>query len=322
VSKRSNICVIIAAKDASATVGRSVASALRQTEVLEVIVVDDGSTDLTAAVAAKADDRSGRLRVIQLKANAGPSAARNRAIAETQADLVCVLDADDYLADGRFTRMLADTGPDWDFLADDLLLAPGAAPNAPTGRLIGVPVGVAQRLDIVEFVHGNITDHRRPRRELGYLKPLMKRGFLAKTGLTYDESLRLGEDYVLYAQALLRGARFILMPACGYIAVESAGSLSHLHGVAELAALAASDARLIEDARRRAPQAVPALEAHHRRVRRGLDHRLMLEAKKRGNWPTVAKHLFRTPATTAYILDQTFRAKTAALRSRSKKPWL
>jgi hypothetical protein len=43
----------------------------------------------------------------------------------------------------------------------------------------------------------------------------------------------------------------------------------------------------------------------------------MLDAKTRRDWLTVAKHLFQTPATTAYILDQTLRAKTAAVRNRS-----
>jgi succinoglycan biosynthesis protein ExoU len=309
MAKALDICVVIAAKNASATVGRSVASALRQVEAREVIVVDDGSTDRTAAIAAEADDRSGRLRVIQLEANAGPSTARNRAIADSEAALVSILDADDYLADGRFARMLANAGSEWDLLADDLFLASEATPDAPTRRLLGVPEGQVRQLDVVEFVGGNLADPRRPRGELGYLKPLMNRDFLARSNLAYDESLRLGEDFVLYAQALLRGARFVLMPACGYVAVEHAGSLSHRHGTAEVAALAAADARLIDEARNRVPHAVPVLETHRRGVQLKLDHHLVLDARRRGDWPEVARRLVRTPATIAYVLGQTLQAK-------------
>lgn len=60
-SAENNVCVIIAAKNASDTIGLAVASALREPEVAEVVVIDDGSTDGTAAAARQADDGSGRL---------------------------------------------------------------------------------------------------------------------------------------------------------------------------------------------------------------------------------------------------------------------
>ena len=46
-----SICVVIAAKDASATIGRAVTSALAEPEVAEVIVIDDGSADATGPAA-------------------------------------------------------------------------------------------------------------------------------------------------------------------------------------------------------------------------------------------------------------------------------
>ncbi len=70
--------VVIAAYEAAGTVGDAVASVLRQSaQDFEVIVIDDGSRDETAAVASQFDDP--RVHVHRQQ-NAGPSAARNRGI--------------------------------------------------------------------------------------------------------------------------------------------------------------------------------------------------------------------------------------------------
>src|SRR5690606_5010054 len=76
-----SVCVCIAAYNAEDTIARAVDSALRQSHVTEVIVVDDASMDGTVAIARQCDDGSGRLSVIVLERNGGPSGARNRALA-------------------------------------------------------------------------------------------------------------------------------------------------------------------------------------------------------------------------------------------------
>ncbi|WP_206366469.1 glycosyltransferase family 2 protein [Sphingomonas gei] len=230
--------MIIPAYDAAATIGRAVASALAQPEVAEVIVVDDASGDATIAQARAADDGSQRLSVLALPDNRGPSAARNAAIHAGRAPLLAILDADDFLLPGRFARLLA--RPGWDFIADNILFVPEGAEDAP----VPVLADRHRRLALHEFVARNISRPGHPRAELGFLKPLIRRAALEKIGLRYQEDIRLGEDYLLYAEALARGAVFELSEACGYVAVERATSLSGRHRTEDLGRLLAADRRL------------------------------------------------------------------------------
>lgn len=89
------VSVVIPAYNATPTLERTLISVLSQTRPAdEVIVVDDGSTDGTATLVQRATDLHPRLRLIR-QSNAGPMAARNRAIAESTGDLIAPIDADD-----------------------------------------------------------------------------------------------------------------------------------------------------------------------------------------------------------------------------------
>lgn len=168
-----NVCVIIAAKEAQATVGRAVACALADPLTAEVVVVDDGSTDETRAAANRADDKSGRLTVLWLGRNVGPAAARNLAIAATSAPFITILDSDDYWLPGRLGRLMAQMDRH-DFLADDLLRVKEGREQEPAATLMGPRAVLPRSLTLAEFALANVSRMGRDRQELGFLKPVMR----------------------------------------------------------------------------------------------------------------------------------------------------
>jgi hypothetical protein len=87
--------VVIPCHRAAATIAMAVRSVLTQTEAdLELIVVDDGSPDDSAALAVAAADGDKRLLLLR-QPNAGVAAARNAGIARARGALIAFLDADD-----------------------------------------------------------------------------------------------------------------------------------------------------------------------------------------------------------------------------------
>ncbi len=89
------VSVLVAAYNGEAFVGEALASLGAQTfRDFEAIVVDDGSTDGTAALVAKLAARDERFRLIR-QANGGTQAARNAALAGARGAWVALLDQDD-----------------------------------------------------------------------------------------------------------------------------------------------------------------------------------------------------------------------------------
>jgi succinoglycan biosynthesis protein ExoU len=273
------VCIIIAAYNAAATIRRAIVSALAQNAAGEVIVVDDASTDNTAAVAECANDATGRLRIIRLDRNEGPAAARNHALDRTALPFVSMLDADDYMLPNRLERLVREAEAGYDLVADDIVLLNDGSDEV-VGSLFDIAPRVPGEVGFAAFVIGNLSDPGAPRRELGYLKPLIRRDFLERHRLRYDPTLRLGEDFMLYATALASGARFRLVIAGGYVAVARPDSLSHRHRTEDLRALLMADEKLsrrpgLSRNDRR------ALRRHRRDTRSKYRQRQLLDIKNR-----------------------------------------
>jgi GalNAc5-diNAcBac-PP-undecaprenol beta-1,3-glucosyltransferase len=99
-----SVSVVISTYNRAELVSRAIESALAQPGDVEVVVVDDASTDETEQRVASFADR---VRYLRQDENAGPGAARNRGIREAHGDLVIVLDDDDELVPQAVERVRA-----------------------------------------------------------------------------------------------------------------------------------------------------------------------------------------------------------------------
>jgi succinoglycan biosynthesis protein ExoU len=290
------VCVIIAARNAAATIARAIRSALLEPQVTEVVVVDDASNDETAAVARSVDDGSGRLRVLSLAANRGPAFARNRAIDNSAAPLISVLDADDFFLAGRFSRLL--DGKDWDFVADNIVFIDESKFEHEPPRPEFMPDPFF--LDLRGFVEANIARRGKPGSELAFLHPVMRRSFLDAHGLRYNEALRIGEDYDLYARALAKGARFKVIRTCGYGAIVRRDSLTRRHSTADLRLFCEADdaiAALCSAEQRE------MVRQHQRKVRARYELRRFLDVKTTSGIMAALTYGLRNPSAVPAIIS-------------------
>ena len=295
--------VLIAARDRADTIERAVLSALAQDEVRTVVVVDDGSTDDTAARAHRCDRGGKRVIVERLLSSVGPAAARNIAIEISTTLWLAILDADDFFCPRRIGALLSQSS-DGDFVADDLVHVRENLIGQEASAPIYSPASIKpQCLTLEQFVLGNVTRRGSHRNELGYLKPLIRREFLDRNALRYDESLRLGEDYVLYARALAAGARFLVIPIPGYVAVEREDSLSARHSRQDLEALRNSDRELMAASHLTRSER-EALGKHYADVDRRAQWLVLVEALQSRNYVQFVSTLFRSPALTLYLTER------------------
>ncbi|ONG70995.1 hypothetical protein BKK42_17900 [Bacillus cereus] len=101
------VSIIVPAYNVDKFIEKCLSSILEQTYTnIEVIVVDDGSTDKTGQLIDNVSQQDNRVNVIHKK-NAGVSAARNTGIEMSKGDYLVFVDADDYIAQDYVEYMLS-----------------------------------------------------------------------------------------------------------------------------------------------------------------------------------------------------------------------
>lgn len=300
------VAIVIPVYNAADTIERAVASALAQdmppSVALDIVMVDDCSTDATPKICRALADKHENVTFIQQEKNAGPSAARNRALDATDAAWFTPLDADDHMAPSRINSLYttAQAG-DWSMVADNLLIAFEDAPQSAVRYLWpGKPAGQME-LTLAIFVAQNLRTVG-DRSELGFLKPLIDRRALEDYPV-YHPEMRFEEDYDLYTRLLMQGARSCLVDPMGYYAVRVENSLSSRQKAIDFQRLLDCDRRLLADPRVQG-EARKTIRQHLKENQNEWVWLRAIDAVKARDWSAFARCFTVSPSATFHLFGQ------------------
>jgi glycosyltransferase involved in cell wall biosynthesis len=167
--------VVLCVRNGAPTLGRQLAALAAQDVAArwELLLVDNGSTDGTGAVAASWQARMPWLRIVA-EPVAGLNRARNRGVAVARADRILCCDADDEV-DGSWVRKMLAGLERFDVVGGALVPFPDASPAA---RSLGVPqvAALPTMLDHEYAVGANLGFHRDVHDALGGFDPSFDQG--------------------------------------------------------------------------------------------------------------------------------------------------
>jgi glycosyltransferase involved in cell wall biosynthesis len=215
MTARPLVSVVIPVHNRAHLLGRAVQSVRAQTfQDLELVVVDDGSTDGSAEVVGPSDDP--RIRVVRLTRKSGVSRARNTGILHARGSLVAFLDSDDEWLPDKLERQIAHfQQPEEDnvlvscrHVRYDDLTDRVAAPSPP------IPTGEP---------FGQIVDGQAPLPSC----VVVPRAAITAVG-ALDETLAAFADYELWLRLADAGTRFVEL---GDVLV-----IKHEHGARQISA--------------------------------------------------------------------------------------
>lgn len=307
-----DVSVITPAWNAAHTITRTIVSALSQSGVsVEVIVADDASTDATGAVVTAFNDK--RIRYLRLPVNGGPAAARNTAIDVAQGKWIAVLDADDMFLPGRLARLVATAlNNSLEIITDNMVIE---SPDGSQRLFIHEELdGEVSCRSITEYISCNHLFRKQPSE--GYLKPLFAADFLRHHALRYETMTRVGEDFLLVAEAMALGARYGRVRAADYVYTESSTSISHRLTRGDAEAMIEADRRFLSRHKARLdPAARTAWLAHLRTLENGAGFIAMVDSIKARDFVSLASSAWRRPAAVRHF-SMPIRARIERLTRR------
>jgi glycosyltransferase involved in cell wall biosynthesis len=202
-----HISVVIPAYNAARFLCEAVASIHSQVcRPIEIIIVDDGSSDQTAAVAA---GLGSDIRILRQPRNLGPAAARNRGIEAATGEAIAFLDADDLWSTNAMT-----------LLSSRLEQLPYVAIVAGRIKVVGNPLPARPVLHTADNLSGFA---------LNFGCSIIRRHVFQEIGLL-DEKLRFGEDTDWFMRARERGVPIAVVDATTLIYRRHGSNLTYDDG--------------------------------------------------------------------------------------------
>jgi len=194
------VTIIMPAHNTEVYIGEAIDSALNQTwSNFELIVVDDGSSDATAEVAARRVARDPRVRLMR-RVQGGPSAARNSGLGAARGRLFALLDSDDLWAPTYLQEQISilDSSPDVAIVTANAISLGGSFDGQP----LRATSGECRRLSPLEILECE---------EAVCIMSVFRREVVERIG-GFDERIRTSEDYQFWIRAALAGFAIVQNP--------------------------------------------------------------------------------------------------------------
>lgn len=200
------VSVLMAVYNAEPWLEAALQSLLQQSLAdIEILAVDDASTDRSLAVLQEVAARDSRLRVYRQKENLGQAVARNRALGEARGEFVCMVDADDWLSPDALETAVA------------------------VFRRHPLTDSVVFRLRMHYDADGHEEDYAPTRNYLGRRNEDGQAGDLCLTG---EEAFRLSLDWTLHGLYVVRRELHVRYPfddSCRLYSDDNTTRLHYLH---------------------------------------------------------------------------------------------
>lgn len=208
------ISVIVPVYNTAPWLRRCLGSICAQTyRNLEILCVNDGSTDNSAEILAEYAAQDSRIKVFTQE-NAGLSAARNTALAHATGEWVTGVDSDDYLEQGVYERAVACADDGVDMVFFGVLDVDEAGAPMPYNAYFALPA--AGEYEMTPELAENLN--------VCFWSKLWRRSLLEENNLRFPHGL-VHEDEALYYLSLPHMRKIVICPEIGYNYVQRVGSI-------------------------------------------------------------------------------------------------
>ncbi len=190
--------VIIPSYNAEKYIEKAIYSVLQQSiKSIEIIVCDDASTDNTTFKVEQIICKYPQVKLLRNKTNNGPSYSRNAAIECSDSEWIAILDADDFYHPKRIEYLINfGKQQNADLVADNIFITTNDNTRTKVAFRPRRQPKAFQIVSTEDFIRRDMPGWKRLK--FGFLKPIIRRKFLIDNNLHYDETIRIGEDFVFY----------------------------------------------------------------------------------------------------------------------------
>lgn len=195
-----NVTIIIPIYNAEKTIERCLNSCIEQTlKDIEIICINDGSTDGTLNILKKYESKYSTIRVINQK-NMGTGCSRNQGIKMAQGEFVCFIDSDDFYPDKTVIELMYTSAKE-----NGVLICGGSALYQRDGQVLKRDNHIQRKQTY--FEKNQILEYRNYQSFIGFGRFIYKRNLLIDNNIYFPTSSEY-EDPVFFVHAMICAQTF------------------------------------------------------------------------------------------------------------------